>query len=118
MVNKVTLIGNLGADPETRYTQNGKCVAELRLATTYGFGDKEQTEWHRVVVWDKAAEACGKYLKKGSKAYVEGRLQTRSYDDKEGNKKYVTEIVAHEVKFLSGKGADPISTSDSDDMPF
>ena len=121
MINKSILVGNLGADPETKFTQGGKCVAELRLATTYGYGDNEKTEWHRVVVWDKQAEACGKYLKKGSKVFVEGRIQTRSYDDKEGNKRYVTEIVAQDVKFLSGK-ADTGSTgsgdSGDDDIPF
>lgn len=104
MLNKVTLIGNLGADPDSKYTANGKCVAELRVATSYGSGDKEQTEWHRVVTWDKLAENCAKFLTKGRQVYVEGRIQTRSYDDKEGNKRYVTEIVANEVKFLGGKG--------------
>lgn len=111
MVNKVTIVGNLGADPETRTTQGGKMVTELRIATSYGTGDNEKTEWHRVIVWDKAAEACGQYLKKGRQVYVDGRIQTRTYDDKEGVKKYVTEIVANEVKFLGGKPA-------AEDMPF
>lgn len=121
MLNKVFLIGNLGADPETKYTQGGKCVAELRVATTFGFGDSEKTEWHRVVVWEKAAEACGKYLKKGSKVFVDGRIQNRAYDDKEGNKRYITEIVANDVKFLnskSDKGATGSSDSGDDDIPF
>lgn len=106
MVNNVILVGNLGADPETKYTANGKCVGELRIATSSGSGDKEQTEWHRVVVWEKLAENCGKYLTKGRQVYVQGRIQTRNYEDKEGNKKYVTEIIAHDVKFLGGKGGD------------
>lgn len=112
MINKVTLVGNLGADPDTKYTTGGKCVAELRVATSYGSGDNEKTEWHRVIVWDKAAEACGKFLKKGRQVYVDGRVQTRSYDDKEGNKKYVTEIIANEVKFLGGKSADAATEAD------
>lgn len=111
MVNKVTLVGNLGADPETRTTQNGKMVTELRVATSYGSGDSEKTEWHRVIVWDKAAEACSKFLKKGRQVFVDGRIQTRTYEDKEGVTKYTTEIVANEVKFLGGKPA-------AEDMPF
>jgi len=101
--NKVTLVGNLGADPEVRQTAGGKSVGELRVATTYGFGDKQETEWHRVIVWEKTADACAAYLKKGSKVLVEGRIKQRSYDDKEGVKKYITEIVANEVKFLDSK---------------
>src|SRR4030042_1793221 len=103
MINKVTLVGNLGADPETKYTTGGKCVAELSVATSYGSGDSEKTEWHRVIVWDKAAEACGKFLKKGRQVYIDGRIQQRKYEDKEGVTKYITEIVANEVKFLGGK---------------
>jgi single-strand DNA-binding protein len=106
MVNNVVLVGNLGADPEIKQTSTGKSVGELRIATSMGSGDKEQTEWHRVVVWEKLADNCAKYLTKGRQVYVQGRIQTRSYEDKEGNKKYVTEIVAHDVKFLGGKGGD------------
>lgn len=106
-VNKVILIGHLGADPELRYTQTGVAVANLRLATNENWTNKsgqkeERTEWHRVVVWAKLAELAGQYLSKGRQVYVEGRLQTRSWDDKEGNKKYTTEIVATAIQFLGG----------------
>ena len=106
-VNKVILIGHLGADLEIRYTQGGQAVGEMRLATAEQWKDKdgqrqERTEWHRIVMWGPLAENCGKYLSKGRQVYVEGRIQTRSYDDKEGQKKYITEIVAAEVKFLGG----------------
>lgn len=107
-VNKVILIGNLGADPELRYTPNGnRAVCNLRIATSETFKDKagnkqEQVEWHRVTVWGDQAEACHKYLSKGRSVYVEGRLQTRSWDDKDGTKKYSTDIVADRVLFLGG----------------
>jgi len=106
-INKVILIGNLGADPEIRYTPSGQAVCDLRIATTEQWTDKggerkEQTEWHRVVVWGKQAENCSQYLSKGRQCYVEGRLQTRQWDDKDGNKRYTTEIVAQTVKFLGG----------------
>lgn len=109
-VNKVILIGNLGQDPEVRYTQGGQAVAELRVATNEAWTDKqgqkqERTEWHRVVVWGKSAENCGKYLAKGRSVYVDGRLQTREWNDKEGNKRYTTEIVANDIQFLGGGGA-------------
>lgn len=113
MINRVTLVGNLGADPELAYLPSGKVVADMRLATTFGSGDKEKTEWHRVKAWDKTAENAAKYLKKGSKVYVEGRIEYRQYDDKDGNKRHVTEIVAFEVKFLDSKPAK--SDSDQDD---
>ncbi len=108
-VNKVILIGNLGRDPEMRYTQGGTAVCQLNLATTRVYTNKsndrvEETEWHRVVVWGKQAESCEKYLSKGRQVYIEGRLQTRNYDDKDGNKKYITEIVADAVQFLGGRG--------------
>lgn|SRR5512139_1981717 len=105
-VNKVILIGNLGADPEVRATGSGTAVCELRLATSMKVKDEDKTEWHRVVVWEKAAENAGKYLSKGSKVYVEGRLQTRSYEDKEGNTRYTTEIVANQLTFLDSKPKD------------
>jgi single-strand DNA-binding protein len=106
-VNKVLLIGNLGADPELKYTQNSKALCNLRVATTDVFKDKsgqrqERTEWHRVTVWGDQAENCSKYLAKGRSVYVEGRLQTRSYD-KDGQKHYATDIVADRVVFLGGK---------------
>jgi single-strand DNA-binding protein len=106
-VNKVILVGNLGADPDMRYTPSGQGVCELRLATSESWNDKngqrqERTEWHRIVVWGKRAEVCSKYLSKGRQVYVEGRIQTRTYDDKDGNKRYITEIIAADVQFLSG----------------
>jgi single-strand DNA-binding protein len=109
-VNKVILVGHLGADPDMRYTPSGQGVCELRLATSESWNDKngqrqERTEWHRVVVWGKRAEICSKYLAKGRQVYVEGRIQTRSYDDKEGNKRYITEVIANDVQFLGGGGA-------------
>ncbi len=108
MINRVTLVGNLGADPELKYTPGGQAVATLRLATTEKWNDKqgqaqERTEWHRVVVWGRSAETIQKYLKKGSQVYIEGKLQTRSWDDKDGTKKYMTEIVGQTVKFLGGR---------------
>ena len=106
-VNKVILVGNLGADPDMRYTPSGAGVCELRLATNESWTDRngqrqERTEWHRVVVWGKKAEVCSKYLAKGRQVYVEGRLRTRSWDDKDGNKRYTTEVIADNVQFLSG----------------
>jgi single-strand DNA-binding protein len=108
-VNKVILIGNLGADPELKYTPSSRPLCNLRIATTDVFKDKsgqrqERTEWHRVTVWGDQAENCNKYLSKGRSVYIEGRLQTRSYD-KEGQKHYATDIVADRVVFLgSGSG--------------
>ena len=106
MINKVILIGNLGADPELRYTQSGTAVATLSVATTRSWKDQtgekqEETEWHRCIVWAQSAEFCGKYLKKGMKIYLEGRLQTRKWQDQSGNDKYTTEIIANEIKNLS-----------------
>ena len=106
-VNKVILIGNLGADPELRTTQGGQVVASLRIATTDAWTDKgggkqERTEWHAVTVWGKTAENCGKFLAKGRQVYVEGRLQSREYQDKEGQTRKVWEVVADAVTFLAG----------------
>jgi single-strand DNA-binding protein len=109
-VNKVIIIGNLGAKPELKYLPSGQAVCELRVATNESFTDKnqqkqERTEWHRIVVWGKTGENCAQYLDKGRSVYVEGRLQTRSWDDKTtGEKKYATEIVAQSVQFLGGQG--------------
>jgi single-strand DNA-binding protein len=109
-VNKVILVGNLGADPELKYTPSSRPLCNLRIATTDVFKDKsgqrqERTEWHRVTVWGDQAENCNKYLSKGRSVYVEGRLQTRSYD-KDGQKHYATDIVADKVVFLgSGSGS-------------
>jgi single-strand DNA-binding protein len=109
-VNKAILIGNLGRDPEIRYTQSGMAVANFSIATSESWNDREsgqkqeRTEWHRIVVFGKQGENCGKYLSKGSKVYIEGRIQTRKWADREGNDRYTTEIVAQTVQFLSGRG--------------
>jgi len=109
-LNRVTLIGNLGKDPEIKYTPGGTAVAKITLATNERFKDKagewqDRTEWHNVVLWQRLAEIAGEYLKKGSKVYIEGRLQTRSWDDKTTNqKKYMTEVVAGDLILLGGRG--------------
>jgi len=102
-VNKVLLLGNLGRDPELRYTQAGKPVANFTLATSERSGrdGQDRTEWHNIVAWDKLAELCDRLIKKGSKVYVEGRLQTREYTDRNGNKRWMTEVVAREMVFLT-----------------
>lgn len=108
-VNKVILVGRMGADPETRYMPNGDAVANIRLATTESWKDKDSgekkeiTEWHRVVFYRKLAEIVGQYLKKGSAVYVEGRIRTRKWQDKEGQERYTTEIEANEMQMLGGK---------------
>jgi single-strand DNA-binding protein len=140
-VNKVILVGNLGADPTLRYTPNGTAVANFSLATSERFtnkaGEKEtRTEWHRVVAWAKLAEICNEYLKKGKQVYIEGRLQTRSWDDQNGNKKYTTEVIAQNMVMLGRAGDSPMDTppqempgdeamaeapaggGDDDDLPF
>ncbi|WPD22050.1 MAG: single-stranded DNA-binding protein [Candidatus Electrothrix scaldis] len=109
MINKVILVGNLGADPELRYTQSGVPVATLSIATNERWKDKdgqqqEQTEWHRVIAWRQLAEICNEYYHKGTKVYVEGKLQTRKWQDQNGNDRYTTEIVAREMKILSSRG--------------
>ena len=111
MVNRVTLLGNLGADPEIRYTAGGTAVATLRLATTEQYKDKdgnkqENTEWHRVMLWGRLGEICGELLEKGSKVYIEGKNQTREWTDQNGVKKYTTEVVAKEMKALSRRRSD------------
>ena len=108
-VNKAILDGNLGKDPELRYTPSGAAVCTFSLATTDRFKNKqgeqqERTEWHNIVVWAGLAEICGKYLTKGKQVYIEGRIQNRSYDDRDGNKRYITEIVASEMQMLSRAG--------------
>ncbi len=149
-VNKVILVGNLGRDPEVRYTKSGQAVASFSLATSESWKGKdgnreEKTEWHRIVAWGKLGEICGEYLNKGKQVYIEGRLQTREWDDKDGNKRSTTEIVASNMTMLgqAGGGANqgysgnapsgssaPSSSSDSlnnsgggnefedDDIPF
>jgi len=109
-INKVILVGNLGADPETRYMPSGKPVTNIRIATSEGWtdrqtGDKqERTEWHAVVLFEKLAEIAAEYLRKGSQVYIEGSLRTRKWQDKEGKDRYTTEIVAREMQMLGGRG--------------
>jgi single-strand DNA-binding protein len=140
-VNKAIVLGNLGRDPELRHTQAGKAVCQLNVATTETWNDQsgerqEKTEWHRIVVWGRQAENCDKYLSKGRSVYVEGRIQTRKWQDKDGADRYSTEIVADRVQFIGGGagardsgggGSDfdqsvplepPPSSSSGDDIPF
>ncbi len=139
MVNKVILIGNLGKDPEVRFTPNGRALAKFPVATSEKWVDQEgnrqeRTEWHNVVVWGKQAETCGQYLAKGRQVFIEGSIRSRQYDDKDGNKRYITEIVARDVRFLGGGGgrpaqdtgvsvppgedAGPPAAAEEDDIPF
>jgi len=139
-LNKVMLIGNLGKDPELRYTTSGVAVASFTLATNESWKDQEgntqeRTEWHNIVAWRKLAEICGEWLKKGRRVYIEGRIQTRSYDDKNtGQKRYITEIVADDMIMLDGGGGrgasegagatpaaaaePPAPVTPEDDLPF
>jgi single-strand DNA-binding protein len=135
-INKAILIGNLGRDPELRYTQNGQAVANFTLATNESWTDKsgekvERTEWHRIVAWGKVGELCAQYLSKGRTVYVEGRIQTREWEDKDGNKRSTTEINAQNVQFLggirgeadagpqsSGPPSDGAPSGAGDDIPF
>jgi single-strand DNA-binding protein len=125
-VNKVILIGNLGKDPEVRFTAGGRAVARFSVATSDAWTDaegqrQERTEWHNIVVWGKQAESCGQYLQKGRQVFIEGSIRYRSYDDKEGNKKYITEVNALRVQFLGGggggRGAAPRGDSQGGDVP-
>jgi single-strand DNA-binding protein len=124
-VNKAIILGNLGKDPEVRFTPGGQAVANFTIATNESWKDKngqqqERTEWHRIVVWGKLAELCGEYLKKGRQAYVEGRIQTREWQDKEGKKNYTTEIVANQVQFLGsrdGAGGGRVQTNGQEFAP-
>jgi|TARA_B000000565_G_C23459250_1_gene251339 single-strand DNA-binding protein len=121
-VNKALIIGNLGQDPEIKYTQSGSPVANLSVATSERWKDKntgeqkEQTEWHRVVVFGRLAEIAEQYLKKGSKIFIEGKIQTRDWEDADGNKKYTTEVVAREMTMLDSK-ASMSSDAPSSDSP-
>ncbi len=145
-INKVILIGNLGADPETRAMPSGTTVTNLRIATSESWKDRssgeqqERTEWHRVALFGRLGEVAGEYLKKGSQVYIEGSLRTRKWQDKQGNERYTTEIIANEMQMLGGRGggggmgaeaprehgggmAEPVSTSTErdefdDDIPF
>ena len=130
MVNKVFIIGHLGKDPEVRHSQAGAAIASFSVATTESWkkqdGTKEeQTEWHNIVCFGRLGEICGEYLAKGSKVFIEGRLQTRKWDDKDGNTRYTTEIVAREMKMLGVKGGqgqgasyDPPPYSGDESVPF
>jgi single-strand DNA-binding protein len=118
-VNKVILVGNLGKDPEVRYMPNGNAVANLTLATTESWKDKqtgdqqEKTEWHRIVMFRRLAEIAGEYLKKGSQVYIEGKLQTRKWQDNSGNDRYTTEIVADEMQMLGSRGGGSAGFADN-----
>ncbi len=107
-VNKVILVGNLGKDPELRYTPSGTAVATFSMATTERFKDRDgnkqtKTEWHNIVVWRQLAEICGKFLHKGKQIYIEGKIQNRSYDDRDGNKRYISEVVVNEMQMLGSR---------------
>ncbi len=117
-INKVILVGRLGADPEVKTVGQGQTVTRLNLATSESWMGKdgqkqEKTEWHRITVWGKLAEICGKHLAKGRQVYVEGKLQTRSWEDQQGQKKYATEIVASTVQFLGAAGGERSASSGS-----
>jgi len=122
-VNKVILVGNLGKDPEVRYMPNGNAVANITLATSESWKDKtsgeqqEKTEWHRIVMFRRLGEIAGEYLKKGSQVYIEGKLQTRKWQDNSGNDRYTTEIVASEMQMLGGRGGGGSAGFSSDSAP-
>jgi len=121
-VNKVILVGNLGADPEVRFTPSGQAVANFRIATSESWTDKsgqkqERTEWHRIVVWGKLGELCGEYLAKGRQCYVEGRLQTRDWEGKDGQKRNVVEVVAERIQFL-GRPKGPVAAPPGEVEPL
>lgn len=123
-INKVILIGRLGKDPETRFSPDGSAVANLTLATSESWKDKgsgekqERTEWHRVVFFGRLAEIAGEYLKKGAQIYVEGRLQTRKWQDKSGQDRYTTEIVGNDLQMLGGRGGAGAGDGPPMDMPY
>lgn len=134
-VNKVILIGRLGGDPELKEMSGGGNVCNFSMATSESWKDKngdkqEKTEWHKIVTFNKLADICGEYLYKGKQVYIEGRIQTRQWDDKDGNKRYTTEIVAHQMQMLGNKDGDTPAKSetggqeytdkapDMDDIPF
>ncbi len=124
MYNKLTAIGNLGKDPEMRFTPNGNPVTTFSLATNHSYtkdGEKKtETEWFNVVAWDKTAELCNQYLSKGMRVYIEGRVRTRSWEDQNGQKKYRTEVVAEKVLFLekNGQGKEEGPGPETEDLPF
>jgi len=135
MLNKVQLIGNLGRDPELRHTQDNTAVCSFSIATAERFKNKEgewvdNTEWHNIVAWGKLAEICGQYLHKGKQVYLEGKIQTRKWQDQEGGDRYTTEVKAYEMKMLGSKGDSqqssgnytpaptPTNNEPDDDLPF
>jgi len=130
-LNKVLLLGRLGRDPEMKYTPNGTAVVNFSMATSESWKDKntgeknERTEWHRITAWRRLAEICGEYLKKGSQVLIEGKLQTRSWEDQEGNTRYMTEVVAHYMKMLGSRqsqgqsqGPPTSNEPEDEDIPF
>jgi single-strand DNA-binding protein len=124
-VNQVTLVGRLGKDPELKQLDGGKVVAKFTVATSFGTGENEHTDWHNVVAWEKTAENAAKYLKKGSLVYVSGRITTRSWEDKDGVRRYMTEVVANTALSLSPKSstleqptAAPAAAKTEDQIPF
>jgi len=123
MVNNATLIGHLGKDPETRYATSGTAICNFNMATTEKYKGEKHTEWHRVTAFGKLAEICGEYLHKGKLIYISGKIQTRSWEDKSGAKRYTTEIVAREMQMLGGKDRnetpadEPVSVQE-DNCPF
>ena len=121
-VNKVILVGNLGADPEVRHTAGGKPVANFRIATSQFFSNREgqreqRTEWHRIVTFGRLAEICGQYLKKGKQVYVEGRLQTRDWEDQSGSKRYTTEVIANQMVMLGRAGDVEYTAEEAQEAP-
>jgi single-strand DNA-binding protein len=121
-VNKAILIGRLGTDPVKRYTSGGTAVVTFSMATSSGWTNRdgqrqERTEWHRIVAWDKLAEICDQYLAKGRMVYIEGRIQTREWEDRDGNRRWTTEIVANQMQMLTPVPGDTPRTLDQDDLP-
>ncbi len=122
-LNSVSIIGNCGKEPEMRFTPSGKSVTSFSVAVNSKFGESESTEWFNVVAWDKLAETCNQYLTKGQQVFVEGRLQTRSWDDKDGTKHYKTEVIANKVLFLgqrkqAGETTNETTEINAEDLPF
>lgn len=120
-VNKVIIIGRLGADPELKTMPSGQNMCRISLATSENWTDKdgnkqERTEWHRIIIWGRQADSCSKYLSKGSQAYVEGRIQTRSWEDQDGQKKYTTEIIANNVTFLDSRSSQGSQQNPTEDF--
>jgi single-strand DNA-binding protein len=121
-VNKAILIGRLGADPVKRYTSSGTPVVTFRIATTEGWTNKdgqrqERTEWHQIVAWSKLAEICDQYLSKGRLVYIEGRIQTREWEDKDGNRRWTTEVIANQMQMLGPASGESLKEADVEDLP-